>query len=94
MSLCPNYVLKIHLLLGSMTASKVVGQTIVKGFKKAEQRINHNAAKNIHKILIGFSHQDFEWYQFVTSGLADIFIHYNLQFLHVLDDKNLDFKEK
>ena len=80
-----------YILLGAMTGTKAVGRTIVKGFKKAEQHVNHNSAKNIHKILTGFSYQDSEWYQLVTSALGDIFIHYNLQFNHLLKDKNLDF---
>lgn len=76
---------------GAISACRAIGGTIGKGVEKVQQRSGHDFSKKIHKILSGFLREDPKWYKLVTSALGDIFIHYNIQFCHLLCDEQLEF---
>ena len=56
-----------------------------------ETRKKHVSAKDMHKLTGSFEVSNPKCYKQVMSAFGEIFIHYNLQFVHLLDAEKLDF---
>ena len=59
-----------------------------------ETRKQHDSAKDMHKLTGNFDVLNPKCYKPVMSAFGEIFIHHNLQFVHLLDAKKLDFHWK
>lgn len=73
---------------GGGMAANVTKGLVVGAIRTKEQCIEHKKAKKLEKFFEGFDHEDeFEkWRDFLVDIFADIFINYNIQFIHLLQD--------
>ena len=56
-----------------------------------ETNRQHVSSKDMHKVTGSFDVSNPKYYKPVMSAFGEIFIHYNLQFVHLLDEKKIDF---
>ena len=87
-----------HFVPGASLASKGIGAS-VKTLVGAtggliETRKQHDFAKDMHLLTGSFDVLNPKCYKPVMTAFGEIFIHYNLQFVHLLDAKKLGFHWK
>ena len=80
---------------GASIVSKGIGagiKTLVGATGGAiETTHQHASALDLHKIIGSFDASSPKSYEPVISAFSDIFIHFNLQFIYLLDENKLDF---
>ena len=68
--------------IGLQTAVEKTGGAI-------EKNRQHASAMDLHKLIGSFDASNPKSYEPVISAFCEIFVHFNLQFIHLLDAKKL-----
>ena len=79
--------------VGAVTkvAGKVIDRTVTLAGGKIEKSIASTSAKELQNIVGNFNSESPKSYIPITEAFADIFIHFNVQMIYLLDPENLDF---